>query len=107
MPAHPTFYVRRRIYQKYGGFDTGLKLQSDFEMALRLLEVYKIQTHYLPKIIVKMRMGGMSNRSLRNIIHGNKEAIIACRMHGFDAGLRFLTQKICSKIPQFFMKASV
>lgn len=101
MPAHPTFYARRAVYQRYGGFDLNLKLQADFEMALRLLDIAHIRTAYLPEILVRMRAGGASNASLRNVIQGNFEAVRACRKHGLPGGFRFVTGKILSRIPQF------
>jgi len=104
MPAHPTFYARRNIYLRHGGFDLDFKLQADFEMALRLLDIAKIRTAYLPEILVRMRMGGTSNSSIKNIIKGNIEAGRACRKHGFTGGLGFVTGKIISRIPQFFQR---
>jgi len=101
MPAHPTFYARRAVYQCYGGFDLNLKLQADFEMALRLLDIARIRTVYLPEILVRMRAGGASNASFRNVIQGNIEAARACRKHGLPGGFRFVAGKILSRIPQF------
>ena len=104
MPAHPTFYARRSVYQRYGSFDLSLKLQADFEMALRLLEIARIRTIYLPEILVRMRVGGASNANLENIIKGNIEAARACRKHGLPGGLSFVGRKILSRIPQFFIR---
>jgi len=104
MPPHPTFYTRRSVYQRYGSFDLSLKLQADFEMALRLLDIAHIRTVYLPEILVRMRVGGASNASLKNIIKGNIEAARACRKHGLPGGLGFVGKKIISRIPQFFMR---
>lgn len=101
MPAHPTFYARRSVYERFGGFDLSYKLQADFEMALRLLDIEKIRTRYIPEILVRMRMGGASNASLKNVIRGNIEAVAACRKHGLPGGLSFVARKILSRIPQF------
>lgn len=101
MPAHPTFYARRTVYQRHGGFDLSLKLQADFEMALRLLDIGGIRTAYLPEVLVRMRAGGASNASLRNVVQGNLEAAKACRKHGLPGGFRFIAGKILSRIPQF------
>jgi glycosyltransferase involved in cell wall biosynthesis len=101
MPAHPTFYARTSIYQRHGGFDLGLKLQADFEMALRLLDIGRIRTTYLPEVLVRMRTGGASNGSFRNVLQGNLEAAQACRKHGLPGGFRFIAGKILSRIPQF------
>ena len=104
MPAHPTFYVRRAVYQRHGYFDLSLKLQADFEMALRLLDIGKIRTAYLPEVLVRMRAGGASNASVRNVIRGNLEAARACRKHGLPGGVRFIAGKILSRIPQFLRR---
>lgn len=104
MPAHPTFYVRRVIYRRYGNFDTSFHLQADYEMALRLLDINKIKTIYIPKILVRMRIGGASNLSLKNIIIGNIEASNACRKYGLRGGIGFIIRKILSRIPQFLKR---
>ncbi|MEI7431607.1 MAG: glycosyltransferase [Betaproteobacteria bacterium] len=107
MPAHPTFYARREVYKQYGGFDLSLRLQADFEMALRLLDVAGIRTTYIPEVLVRMRTGGASNASLRNVLKGNLEAARACRKHGLPGGLRFVAGKILSRIPQFLRRPPV
>lgn len=104
MPAHPTFYARRTVYKHHGGFDLSLKLQADFEMALRLLDIGGIRTAYLPEVLVRMRAGGASNASLRNIVQGNLEAAQACRKHGLPGSFRFIAGKILSRIPQFLRR---
>jgi glycosyltransferase involved in cell wall biosynthesis len=70
-PPHPTFFVKKDIYNKYGYFDLNMKVSADFELMLRFLEKYKISTCYLSKVIVRMRVGGESNRNIKNIITGN------------------------------------
>lgn len=107
MPAHPTFYAKIDVYRRFGGFDLDFKLQSDFEMALRLLEVKKISTAYIPEILVRMRIGGASNSSLKNIFRGNIEAAQACRKHGYSGGLVFVIRKIFSRFPQFIFRPTV
>jgi len=71
-PPHPAFFVKKDIYEKYGMFDLQLKVSADFDLMLRFLEKYQISSMYLPKILVKMRIGGESNSSLKNIITSNK-----------------------------------
>jgi glycosyltransferase involved in cell wall biosynthesis len=101
MPAHPTFYARKTVYEKYGFFNTRFKLQADFDMALRLLDIHKIRTVYLPTVLVKMRTGGASNASIKNIIRGNLEASQACVQNGLPGGVIFILKKIISRLPQF------
>ncbi len=68
MPAHPTFFVRRSVYERLGGFDLEYKLQSDFELTMRFMHVHKIRSVYVSEIWVRMRTGGLSNNSLRGIL---------------------------------------
>jgi len=72
MPPHPTFFVRRKMYKKYGGFNVELGTAADYELMLRLLARYKITTQYLPKLLVKMRIHGVSNRSLVRRLAANR-----------------------------------
>lgn len=66
MPAHPSFYVRRECYEKYGTFDTSYRVAADFENLLRLIYVHNIRTHYIAKDFVAMRIGGASSSGLRS-----------------------------------------
>jgi len=104
MPAHPTFFVRKTVYDKYGGFDLDFKFQSDFDLTMRFLEVYKIKSVYIPEIFVKMRIGGATNRRLLNIIKGNIEAYRACKKNGLNVSPFFIVAKVLSRIPQFFSR---
>lgn len=76
-PAHPTLYIKKEVYFKHGVFDLDFKLAADFELMLRLLDKYKIVVKYLPEILVKMRLGGETNKSLNNIIRQNIECLRA------------------------------
>ncbi|MDD5175196.1 MAG: glycosyltransferase family 2 protein [Sterolibacterium sp.] len=107
MPAHPTFFVRRHVYEKFGTFDLQYRLQSDFELTMRLLEVHRIKSVYIPRILVKMRTGGMSNNSYSNVLEGNLEAYRACQKHGMGVTPLFILRKICSRLPQFFARPPI
>jgi glycosyltransferase involved in cell wall biosynthesis len=104
MPAHPTFFVRKHLYEELGDFDLDYKLQSDFELTMRFLEIYRIKAVYIPRIMVKMRIGGASNQSIRNIMSGNLEAYKACKKNHLSISPIFNILKIFSRIPQFFMR---
>ena len=62
MPAHPSFYCRREVYEKYGTFDLSYKVAADFECLLRLIFLHRIRTMYLPLDFVTMRTGGASTQ---------------------------------------------
>ena len=83
-PPHPTFFCRRKIYEKYGCFNTKYSIAADYELMLRFMVKYKINVGYLPKILVHMRSGGKSN-SLKGILRANIEIINAYR----DNSLRY------------------
>lgn len=101
MPAHPTFFVRKTVYEKLGGFDLRYRLQADFDLALRFMAVNEIQARYVPEIWVRMRMGGMSNNSIRNMVRGNIEAYTSCRANGLNVPPWFMLTKVLSRVPQF------
>jgi glycosyltransferase involved in cell wall biosynthesis len=104
MAPHPTLYVRRSVLHRVGGFDLEFKLQADFDLMLRLFEKERIKTEYLPKVLVRMRMGGATTGSISNIIKGNLEAGRACKRAGFSGRLPFLIRKMASRLPQFFAR---
>ena len=105
MPAHPTFFVRKAVLERHGGFDPAFKLQSDFDLMVRLFELHRIKTRYVPEIWVRMRMGGASNESICNVWQGNLEAWRSCRKHGFAVSPLFIARKIASRFSQFLVKA--
>ncbi|QBN19802.1 glycosyltransferase family 2 protein [Flavobacterium nackdongense] len=76
-PAHPTFYIKKEVYDSGGYFNLDFKLAADFEIMLRFLERYHISAYYLADPLVKMRLGGETNKSLKNIYNQNIECIKA------------------------------
>lgn len=104
MPPHPTFFAKRTVYESYGYFDTNLQISADYEMMLRLLHRHKIPSYYLSTIMVKMRAGGLSNRSIKNLLHKSIEDYRAWRINDLKASVPRLVAKNVSKIPQFFMR---
>jgi len=101
MPAHPTFYAKRHVYDAFGGFDLSFKLQADFELTMRLMRVHDIRTTFVPEVWIKMRTGGMSNNSVRNVVRGNMEAYQACRKHCLQVPPWFMLTKVASRLSQF------
>jgi glycosyltransferase len=100
MPPHPTLYVRREVYEKNGLFDTSFRIAADYDFILRLLSGKRVGVRYIPEVMVKMRVGGTSNRSLRSIMRKSNEDLRALRRNrvgGFGA----LIWKNLSKLPQF------
>ncbi|MBZ0093876.1 MAG: glycosyltransferase [Sulfuricella sp.] len=103
MPPHPTFYVRRGVYVRLGGFDTSYRIAADYDCMLRFLGRGGVRVAYIPEVLVKMRLGGASNRSFRNIIQKSREDYRALRNNGIG-GLATLLMKNFQKLPQFFTR---
>jgi glycosyltransferase involved in cell wall biosynthesis len=99
-PAHPTFFARRELYQRLGGFDESLRISSDFELMLRFLEAGKASSAHLPDVLVRMRDGGVSNRSLANILRANIECYRSFAMNGLHASPLVMLRKPLSKLAQ-------
>ena len=97
-PAHPTFYVRRKFFEQYGGFDLTLDISADFEMMLRYLAIHKLRSRYIPRYMVKMRMGGVSNGSLTNIIKGNRNIVRAFRKNGIQVSPFYIPRRLTGKV---------
>ena len=72
MPPHPTFFVRRRVYEDYGLYRTDLGTSADYELMLRFLVKHQVKTVYIPEILVHMRTGGASNKSWKARIEANR-----------------------------------
>ena len=104
MPPHPTFFAKKTVYERYGYFNTDLRISADYEMMLRLLHKHKISSYYLPEIMVRMRLGGLSNRSLKNLVQKSTEDYRAWRINELKASVPTVLAKNISKIPQFFMR---
>ena len=101
MPPHPTLFLKKEVYEKHGLFDLSYKISADYDFILRIFKDSELKFGYLPKDITKMRVGGASNRSIKNIIQKTKEDFRAIRSN--DIG-NFLTlvKKNTSKFKQFF-----
>jgi glycosyltransferase involved in cell wall biosynthesis len=104
MPPHPTFFVKQECYKAYGNYSLNLKSAADYELMLRMIHKHKIKLSYLNEITVKMRVGGVSNSSLKNRVNANKEDREAWRMNDLKPGLFTLIRKPLSKVFQFFKK---
>jgi glycosyltransferase involved in cell wall biosynthesis len=101
MPPHPTFFVKKEYYTKHGAFNTNLRTAADYEIMLRLLYRHKIKAAYLPKFIIKMRVGGQSNASVKNRVKANNEDRMAWKLNNLSPYFFTLTLKPLRKITQF------
>ena len=100
-PPHPTLYVRKAAYERLGGFDLAYPLAADLELMVRFMQVHRIKTLYVPKVFVRMRVGGATGR-LSNLIRQNREIWHALRRHGQAVSLpRFAFRKLAARLRQF------
>ena len=104
MPPHPTFFVRRDVYTRLGGFDLAFAVAADFELMLRFLEVHGIASAYVPEVLVEMRAGGASNGSLAQIAAANGECRQAFRAHGLTPSPLFVPLKLGRHALQLFRR---
>ena len=101
MPPHPTFFVRKHIYEKCGIFNTTLRSAADYELMLRVLLKYGARVQYIPEVLVKMRAGGMSNASLKNRFRANKEDAMAWKLNQLKPYFFTMWLKPLRKVLQF------
>ncbi|MEO6326669.1 MAG: glycosyltransferase family 2 protein [Thermoanaerobaculia bacterium] len=101
MPPHPTFFVKRSVYQRLGGFQTSLGSAADYELMLRFLLRHNVPCSYVPEVLVKMRMGGVSNASIGNRLRANRFDREAWRRNGLVPLPWTLALKPLRKLSQF------
>lgn len=104
MPAHPTFFVKKDIYEKYGLFKTDYKIAADYELLTRFLAKNRITYSYLKEPIVKMRMGGASTSGIKSNYILNKEIIRACKENGIYTNWWMVLSKYPKKILGLFKR---
>lgn len=104
MPPHPTFFVRRSVYERYGLFNLELGSAADYELMLRFLLKHRIRVAYIPEILVKMRVGGVSNESLQARIRANRMDRRAWKVNGLRPLPWTLLFKPLRKIPQWWQR---
>ena len=100
MPPHPALFIRREVYEMHGGYDTSYKIAADYDAILRWFGRGGIRAAYVPQVLVKMRAGGVSNRSLPNIVRKSREDYRALRTNQVG-GIGTLAWKNLSKLGQF------
>jgi glycosyltransferase involved in cell wall biosynthesis len=104
MPPHPTFFAKKECYDKYGTFKADYRIAADFELVARFLLKFGISYRYVPGVLVKMRMGGTSTRSLKSNIILNSEILRACRENGINTNILKIYSKYITKVSQKFRR---
>lgn len=101
VPPHPSLFVKRRVYEVAGLFNLDFKLAADYEFMLRIFKKHNFRSRYTNMVIVKMRLGGATNKSFSNIIMQNKEILKAWRHNELKAPLSLMPLRIVKRLIQF------
>ena len=102
MPAHPTFYLRRELIDEFGGYESHYYTAADYEFMARYLYRYRISARYLPKLIVKMRVGGQSNDTLKSRLRGNRRDYLAMKKNKIPLPFLASILKPIIKVRQYY-----
>ena len=106
MPAYPTFFVKKEVYEKYGVFRTDLKIAADFDILIRFLHTYKISYSYMQEVLVKMRTGGVST-SFSGMWINNLEQLQVCRDNNIDTNIFKIFLKYPRRILGYLKRNSI
>ena len=101
MPAHPSFYCRRSVYEKAGLYKTDYQIGSDYEMMVRLFMVYHVRAKYIPLDFVTMRTGGTSTRNVKSRIQLIEDDVRGCRENGVYTNRLMISMKFLYKVFEF------
>lgn len=104
MPAHPTFFVKRDCYKRFGFFKTDYAIAADYELMVRFIGKQNVTYQYLPEVIVKMKTGGRSTKNLRSNFILNQEIIRACAENDIKTNYLKVYSKYLTKISQLFVR---
>ncbi|MFN8397400.1 MAG: glycosyltransferase family 2 protein [Bacteroidia bacterium] len=104
MPPHPTFFVRRELYERHGNFEKSYRITADYDLMLRMMHLGKEPWVRLPRVMVTMRGGGNSNNGLRSKIRLNQEIMHSLHKHGLRSGAFRVYSKYFRKVFQLFRR---
>lgn len=107
MPAHTSLFLKKSVYDKFGLYNTNYKIAADFELVARLFKDEAICAKYLPKVLVRMRTGGISTGGLKNTILLNQEIIRACKENDIKTNWIRVLSKYPRKILEFEFKSRI
>ncbi len=101
VPPHPTLFVKKSVYEKAGVFNLNFKLAADYEFMLRIFKKFNFKSKYINEVIVKMRLGGATNKSISNIKYQNKEILLAWKNNNLKAPFLLMPLRIVKRLIQF------
>lgn len=103
MPPHPTLFLRRHVFERWGAYDTSYRIAADYDAILRWFSKDEFHAFYIPDVLTRMRLGGESNGSLKRIVRKSREDLRALRANGIG-GFGTLAMKNITKLGQFFTR---
>ncbi len=103
MPPHPTFFFKKHVHDNFGAyFNLKYTLAADVDVLMRLLYTHKIRTKYIPQVMTKMRVGGQTNQSFKNMFKQNRQVLELFKDNNYDASMpKFMCQKLINRLGQF------
>lgn len=104
MPAHPTLFLKRHVYERFGTFRTDYRIAGDFELVARMFHGGTLSYRHVPEVLVRMRTGGISTGGWRNTILLNREVLRACRENGISTSLPKILSKYPAKLLEFLYR---
>jgi glycosyltransferase involved in cell wall biosynthesis len=104
MPAHPSFFAKKTLFDNLGYYKTDYKIASDYELLIRFFFVNKISWRYIPLVTTKMRPGGASTQGIKSVVVLNKEIARACRENGIYSNYAMIYSKYLFKPFEFIFK---
>jgi len=104
MPAHPSLFLRRSVFDRYGLYRTDFRIAGDFEFVARIFRDNTLRYRYLPEVMVRMRSGGISTAGWRSTLLLNREVLRACQDNGIRTNLPMLLSKYPLKIIEYFRR---
>lgn len=107
MPPHPTVYLRRQSYVNLGSYREEFKISADYELLVRMMFKEKLKTAYIDDVLVKMRIGGLSNSSMSNRMIANREDRIAWKVNGLPPPFALQLLKPLRKLRQFWERPEI
>ncbi|MDY0907190.1 glycosyltransferase family 2 protein [Pedobacter sp. CFBP9032] len=101
VPPHPSLFIKKAVYDQVGLFNLEMRLAADYEFMLRLFKLHPYKSKYLNRLFVKMRLGGATNASIKNIINGNLEILRAWKINHLKAPFLLMPKRIAKRLIQF------
>jgi glycosyltransferase involved in cell wall biosynthesis len=101
VPPHPSLFVKKKVYEIAGLFNVDFKLAADYEFMLRIFKRYTFKSIYVDILCVKMRLGGSTNKSIKNIVQGNLEILKSWQINGMHAPFTLMPRRVAKRLVQF------